>query len=86
MTTFTPSALAHLRTLADHGARIGSAPLTIGFCEEALARIQSDPAVAGYNYDMELPGIDAEFMLVINRNGTIESGSKESIDMMLWSR
>ena len=86
MTTFTPSALAQLRTLADHGACIGSIPLTIGFCEEALTRMQSDSAAASYNYDMVLPSIDAEFMLVINRNGTVESGSKESIEQMLWSR
>lgn len=86
MTTFTPSALAQLRTLADHGGRIGSIPLTVSFCEGALTHMQSDPAATSYNYNMALPGIDAEFMLVINRNGTVESGSKESIEQMLWSR
>lgn len=48
--------------------------------------MQSDPAATSYNYNMALPGIDAEFMLVISRNGTVESGSKESIEQMLWSR
>ena len=83
MTTFAPAALTHIRTLADHGARIGSTPLTLGFCEKALACIQADPAAASYNYDMTLPGIDAEFMIVINRNGSVDSGSKESIEQML---
>ena len=85
--TFNPSALAHIRSLADHGAVLGgSTPLTVDFCEAAFARMQQDPAVASYNYDMALPGINAEFMLVIHRNGTVESGQKESIEQMLWGR
>ena len=85
--TFNPSALAHIRSLADHGAVLGgSTPLTVSFCEEALAHMQQDPAAASYNYDMMFPGIDAEFMLVIHRNGTVESGQKESIEQMLWGR
>lgn len=85
--TLNPSALAYIRILADHGAIIGgSTPLTVGFCEEALTRMQQDPAVASYNYDMALPGIDAEFMLVINRNGTVESGLKERVEQVLRMR
>lgn len=85
--TFNPSTLAHIRTLADHGATIdGSIPLTVDFCEAAFARMQQDPAVASYNYDMALPGIEAEFMLVINRNGTVESGSKRRVEQVLRMR
>ncbi|MBE6725069.1 MAG: hypothetical protein E7576_07770 [Ruminococcaceae bacterium] len=85
--TFNPSTLAHIRTLADQGATIGgSTPLTVGFCEEALTRMQQDPAVVSYNYDMALPGIDAKFMLVINRNGTVDSGSKERVEQVLRMR
>lgn len=85
--TLNPSTLAHIRTLADHGAIIGgSTPLTIDFCEAAFARMQQDPAVASYNYDMALPGIDAKFMLVINRNGTVESGSKRRVEQVLRMR
>lgn len=82
-----PSTLAHIRTLADHGAIIGgSTPLTVDFCEAAFARMQQDPAVASYNYDMALPGIDAKFMLVIHRDGSVESGSKERIEQVLRMR
>ncbi len=84
---FNPSALAHIRSLADHGAILGgSTPLTVSFCEEALAHMQQDSAAASYNYDMVLPSIDAEFMLVIHRDGSIDSGSSGTVTTLLRSR
>lgn len=89
MTTFT---LSHIRSLAAHGARIRTdhagitIPVTVEFCETALSLMREQPGVVSFNYSMVLPGIPGEFMLVINRNGTVESGSRETVEALLRSR
>ena len=90
MTTYTDSSLRHIRSLAAHGACFrtddGDRPVTVELCEELLAWIRSTPSVASATYAMVLPGIDADFALLVNRDGTVESGTRELIDDLLWMR
>lgn len=88
MTTFTSDALRSIRSLEAHGAYIrterGAVPLTTEFCQKALESLTG--AMVGVNYDFGLPGIDFEFMLCVNRDGTVDAGGKEAVEALLWHR
>ena len=90
MTTYTASALEHISSLAAHGAYFrtddGDHPVTVELCEELLAWVRSTPSVVSATYAMVLPGINADFALLVNRDGTVESGTRELIDELLWRR
>lgn len=88
---FIPEVERHIQTLADHGVTVfgGSEeniPLSVEFCEADYDRILADPAVVSFVYDIRLPGIDGEFQIMINRDGTVDSGSKESINQIIQAR
>ena len=38
------------------------------------------------NYDFGLPGIDFEFVLCVNRDGTVDAGGKDAVEALLWYR
>lgn len=90
MTSFTSAALAGLTSLAAHGASIltdsGMVPLTVDLCTRELESLQRIPAATSLNYDMLLPDVAAAFMLVINRDGSTEAGSKEVVEEILRHR
>lgn len=64
-----------------------SIPLTVEFCEQALAKIQTG-SVCGLWYDIKDPWLEGlgDFVLVINRDGTIDCGSRESVEKVQWEK
>ena len=79
---FTDSILS----LARHGARLGDAeqsiPLTADFYRDAVASM-AGTATNAITYAMILPDIDGDFRLTIHADGTVWSGSAESIDQLM---
>lgn len=79
---FTDSILS----LARHGARLGDAeqsiPLTVEFYRDAVASM-AGTATNAITYALLLPDFNAEMRLTIHADGTVWSGSAESIDRLL---
>ena len=83
--------LDHIATLQRHGAQLrnpddGSLiPLTEDFYRRAV----EECIRGGYNavtYELELPGIDADFMIAFWKDGHVDSGTTTRIIECLASR
>lgn len=90
MTTYTAPALEIISSLAAHGACIrtddGDRPVTVELYEEFLAEVRSIPACVSATYALVLPGIDAEFLMLVSSNGLVDVGSPESIAYIVEHR
>lgn len=74
---------AHLNTLINHDAQLtaygATTPLTEDFYKAAVASCKKMRCLA-VNYDLVLPDIPNQvFNLRIGRDGSVQSGSKDSI-------
>lgn len=92
MNRFSSETLRYIGVLSSHMSKIvapdGSVvPLTEEFCEQALAKIQTG-SVCGLWYDLKDPWLEGlgDFVLVINRDGTIDCGSRESVEKVQWAK
>ena len=83
MTNINLTAERHIQSLNNNGACIKAPdgttePVSMDFYRRAVEQcIQG-----GYNavtYNLELPGIDAEFMIAFWKDGHVDSGSTERI-------
>ena len=85
-----PPAQRHITTLSNNGARIKrpdgtTEPVTMDFYRRAVEQCIR----GGFNavtYELELPGIDGEFMIAFWRTGHVDSGSTRSVFDCLASR
>ena len=73
----------HLHSLIEHGARIKrpdgiTEPLSMGHFRRALAYCNAEGVLA-VTYEMELPGINENFMIAFWKNGHIDSGTTQRI-------
>ena len=84
MTNYNPTPEEkHIQNLVNKGARIRrpdrtAEPVTMDFYRKAV----EDCVKGGYDaitYDLEFPGIDAEFMIAFWPNGHVESGRAQRI-------
>ena len=75
--------LRHIQSLSNNGACIKlldgtKEPITIDFYRRAVGQCEK----GGFNavtYDLELSGIEGEFMIAIWRSGHVDSGSTRRI-------
>ncbi len=75
--------LRHIQSLSNNGACIKlldgtKEPITIDFYRRAVEQCKK----SGFNavtYDLELPGIEGEFMIAIWRSGHVDSGTTKRI-------
>ncbi len=88
-TNLTPEE-RHIQSLNNNGARIKAPdgttePVTMDFYRRALEQCKA----GGYNvvtYELELPGIDAEFMIAFWKGGHVDSGTTARIIDCLAAR
>ena len=84
------SAERHISSLMNNGVSVKrpdgtKEPITMGFYRKAVEQCRT----GGYNavtYELELPGIDGDFQIVIWRDGHADSGSTRRIIQSLASR
>ena len=90
MTNINLTAERHIQSLSNNGARIkapdGAAePVSMDFYRRALEQCKA----GGYNavtYELELPGIDGEFMIAFWKGGHVDSGTTARIIDCLAAR
>ena len=80
----------HIQSLSNNGAHIKASdgtkePITMGFYRKVVEQCKK----GGYNavtYEIELPGIEGEFMIACWADGHVDSGSTRRIIECLASR
>lgn len=75
--------LRHIQSLSNNGACIklpdgSKEPITMEFYRRAVEQCEKGVFNA-VTYDLELPGIEGEFMIAIWRSGHVDSGSTRRI-------
>ena len=83
MTNINLTAERHIQSLNNNGARIkapdgSTEPVTMEFYRRAVEQCRA----GGYNavtYELELPGIDGEFMIACWKDGHVDSGTTRRI-------
>ena len=83
MTNINLTAERHIQSLSNNGARIrrpdGTAePVSMDFYRRAVEQCITDGCNA-ITYELELPGIDADFMIAFWRDGHVDSGTTRRI-------
>lgn len=91
MAKFNSFTERYILEMADNGTKIvgenGSFPLTLRFCEKILGEIQTG-SICAVTYEIINPLLEGfgHFFMVINRDGTIDTGSKTWVDLVQWMR
>ena len=83
MTNINLTAERHIQSLSNNGARIrrpdGMAePVSMDFYRRAVEQCITGECNA-ITYELELPGIDADFMIAFWRDGHVDSGTTRRI-------
>ena len=83
MTNINLTAERHIQSLSNNGARIrrpdGTAePVSMDFYRRAVEQCSTGGCNA-ITYELELPGIDADFMIAFWRDGHLDSGTTRRI-------
>lgn len=83
MTNINLTAERHIQSLSNNGARIrrpdGTAePVSMDFYRRAVKQCITGECNA-ITYELELPGIDADFMIAFWRDGHVDSGTTRRI-------
>lgn len=81
-TNLTPEE-RHIQSLSNNGARIKAPdgttePVSMDFYRRAV----EECIKGGYNavtYELELPGVDADFMIAFHKDGHVDSGTTKRI-------